>query len=255
MAKLAVLDPSGLFRAALASFLQGLGFDELIEVADLDELEKRAANGARPDVVLVNLSRRNETIEEIMRDIGELFDGVRVVFLAETLDLELLAQCFAAGGSGYLLENISRDTLGKSLTLVSAGGKVFPPELAPYIPSLAAKLTAPASGPSALQGSHLSDRELEILHCLTRGQSNKAIGQTLDIAEATVKVHVKRILRKIHASNRTQAALWAAARGLSAIVNVNELTPERELVAVGVDRASHHGAIREPFVLKSAAAK
>ncbi len=196
MAKLAVLDPSGLFRAALASLLQGLGFDDLVEAADLDELERCAGIGVRLDVVLVNLSRRDETIDEIMRDITERFDGARVVFLAETLDLERLAQCFAAGASGYLLENISRDTLAKSLTLVSAGGKVFPPELAPYIPHLAARPAAPANGTSPDRGSRLSDRELEILHCLTRGQSNKAIGQTLGIAEATVKVHVKRILRK-----------------------------------------------------------
>lgn len=144
----------------------------------------------------------------------------------------MLARCFAAGASGYLLENISRDTLGKSLTLVGAGGKVFPPELAPYISNFAVKSAEPANGATFPNELRLSGRELEILHCLTRGQSNKAIGQTLEIAEATVKVHVKRILRKIHASNRTQAALWAAARGLAAVATVGEhgAELERELV-------------------------
>lgn len=216
MAKLAVLDPSGLFRAALVSLLQALGFDQLVEAGDIGELKHRVGDGAGPDVVIVNLSRNSKPIDEIMRGVKQIFGGAHVVFLAEALDFELLARCFAAGASGYLLENISRDTLGKSLTLVSAGGKVFPPELAPYISNFAAKPAEPVNGAGLPNESRLSGRELEILHCLTRGQSNKAIGQTLEIAEATVKVHVKRILRKIHANNRTQAALWAAARGLSA---------------------------------------
>lgn len=220
MANVAVLDPSGLFRAALVSLLQGLGFTDLVAAGDLGELQRRIGTGTPPDVVLVKVSRETP-IAEAMREIGGAFGQARVVFLAETLDLDLLARCFAAGASGYLLENISRDTLGQSLTLVSAGGTVFPPELAAYIPNLAHKSAETAKSADVMPGSRLSDRELEILQCLTRGQSNKAIGQTLAIAEATVKVHVKRILRKIRASNRTQAALWAASRGIGSEVNLN----------------------------------
>ena len=60
----------------------------------------------------------------------------------------------------------------------------------------------------------LSERERQVLACLTRGESNKLIARNCSIAEATVKVHLKAILRKIAVSNRTQAALWALAHGL-----------------------------------------
>ena len=222
MAKLAVLDPSGLYRAGLASLLQALGFGVLVEGADIDELLHRVRDGAEPDIVLVNLPRNTRPIEALMRDVAEAFGHTRVVFLAETLDLDMLSRCFAAGASGYLLENITRDTLGKSLTLVASGGKVFPPELASFIPALAARPSEAEETPYLARDSRLSGRELQILQCLTRGQSNKAIGHALDIAEATVKVHVKRILRKIHASNRTQAALWAVSRGIGTIADANE---------------------------------
>jgi two-component system, NarL family, nitrate/nitrite response regulator NarL len=257
MAKLAVLDPSGLFRAGLVSLLQALGFVDLIEAADMDELARLVGDGPQPDVLLVNLSRPDQPIDEIMQEVNELFEHARVVFLAEALDLELLARCFAAGASGYLLENISRDTLSKSLTLVNAGGKVFPPELAPYISALAVKPADGANGLFLMSNSRLSGRELEILHCLTRGQSNKSIGQTLEIAEATVKVHVKRILRKIHATNRTQAALWAAARGLATIANINEpeSEPMRELVPAGMSPPHRHVAMRQAIALKTSPAK
>jgi two-component system nitrate/nitrite response regulator NarL len=64
--------------------------------------------------------------------------------------------------------------------------------------------------PSLAEGDFaLSDRERQILSCLIHGQSNKVIARELDIAEATVKVHVKGLLRKLRAANRTQAAVWA----------------------------------------------
>jgi DNA-binding NarL/FixJ family response regulator len=61
----------------------------------------------------------------------------------------------------------------------------------------------------------LSDRELEILRCLVNGDANKVIANRLAITEATVKVHMKSLLRKIKAGNRTQAAIWALHHGLA----------------------------------------
>ncbi len=65
---------------------------------------------------------------------------------------------------------------------------------------------------SELTACKLSAREAEILGCLTKGEANKVIARRLDITEATIKVHVKAILRKIGATNRTQAAMWASQR-------------------------------------------
>jgi len=65
------------------------------------------------------------------------------------------------------------------------------------------------NGNPALEASRLSDRETQILRLLTTGASNKLIARELGLAEATVKVHIKAILRKARAENRTQAAMWA----------------------------------------------
>ena len=62
--------------------------------------------------------------------------------------------------------------------------------------------------------THLSDREQQVLLCVARGESNKTIARSCSITEATVKAHVKAILRKIALRNRTQAALWAVEKGL-----------------------------------------
>ena len=63
--------------------------------------------------------------------------------------------------------------------------------------------------PAAKRAGRLTDREAAILHCLTQGASNKMIAHRLGVAEVTVKFHIKSILRKVQAANRTQAAMWA----------------------------------------------
>ena len=108
----------------------------------------------------------------------------------------------------------------KSLDLVMLGETVFPsiildlvrrqaaspePEVAESQPIIA------AIGDEEPVPKQLSVRETVILRCLMQGDSNKLIARKFDIAEATVKVHVKAILRKIQAKNRTQAAIWAAS--------------------------------------------
>lgn len=72
----------------------------------------------------------------------------------------------------------------------------------------------PLDRSTQLADVNLSDRELQVLQMLILGSANKVIGRELGICEATVKVHVKAALRKLHVSNRTQAAIWAVQHGL-----------------------------------------
>jgi two-component system, NarL family, nitrate/nitrite response regulator NarL len=74
----------------------------------------------------------------------------------------------------------------------------------------------PVNGPSGRNHHSLSEREVRILDGLVKGHANKVIARTCDIAEATVKVHMKSILRKIRVANRTQAAIWAMENGYAA---------------------------------------
>ena len=80
--------------------------------------------------------------------------------------------------------------------------------------------------------THLSDREQQVLLCVARGETNKTIARSCSITEATVKAHVKAILRKIALRNRTQAALWAVEKGLLChqhLLEQNELSGDGEI--------------------------
>jgi two-component system nitrate/nitrite response regulator NarL len=142
--------------------------------------------------------------------------SARIVMLADAFDPATVAAGWDAGVNGFCLSTHKHDVLVKSLELVMLGEAVLPaiivlPLAGAYAYSFYRK-PAEDSRESSANGHttrKLSNRESEILTCLTEGEPNKVIARRLNLSEATVKVHVKAILKKIGACNRTQAALWA----------------------------------------------
>lgn len=153
------------------------------------------------------------------------YPKARIVVLSDSFVLEDMKTAFQAGADGYCLATTGCEALIKYLDLVMLGEVVFPSAaflaaISSHSEKLDLSKDAPAIKVSSLQAtppseSHdspirtLSSREAEILQCLMQGAPNKVIARKLDVAEATVKVHIKAILRKIRVANRTQAAMWA----------------------------------------------
>ena len=216
MDSIMVVGPGSLFRAGLVSLLGAAGFTSILEADEIDQLKHRIDDKPSPNSLLIAVARSDDDIIGTMRVLRAWTPDAKIVLVAVALDLEIMGACFAAGADGYLLESISGEALRESLKLVGAGEKVFPSELATLFPVLVSQMHHPEGETLAVRNSHFSSRELQILGCLVTGQSNKAIANDLNIAEATVKVHVKRILRKAHVANRTQAALWGVASGVTA---------------------------------------
>jgi len=138
--------------------------------------------------------------------------------------LDELVSAFRAGANGYFVDVMPCDAFIKSMELLMMGETIFPPALSFVLDSEGDDLDKEVDHPGeAVPGDEnnqailvttddalapLSPREKSILRCLIEGDSNKCIARKIDIAEATVKVHVKAILRKIRVHNRTQAAIW-----------------------------------------------
>lgn len=131
--------------------------------------------------------------------------GVKIVVLANEADSLELDPREVAQLSGILTHDLSADAFVQCLRLICAGERVFPRGLAS-----GQKLRAPLSSTKPRSGrDRLSPREREVLAHVLEGHSNKMIARHLGMAEATVKVHLKSVLRKIRVENRTQAAIWA----------------------------------------------
>ncbi|WP_431862401.1 LuxR C-terminal-related transcriptional regulator [Azospirillum sp.] len=204
-------DTNKLFREGMKRLFDSSLFTVVGEAGSVQEAAA-ALTGAsvHPDLVLIDPTSGAEELEAVKALRAE-HPGMRIVILTGTLDTRLLSASLSAGADGYLMKDIACEALMQSLRLVMMGEKVFPTHLAALLVSGRAEDMG-AEVPTRRKG--LSQREVQILHCLLNGNSNKMIANHLKITEATVKVHLKSLLRKINASNRTQAAIWAMNNGM-----------------------------------------
>jgi DNA-binding NarL/FixJ family response regulator len=138
--------------------------------------------------------------------------GIAVVLIADREDVASVAEAFRAGVRGYIPSNLDLHLVVGILQLVSAGGTYMPALALEQADAGSSAGSAGADRALPLSGSivdTLTPKETEILRRLKDGKPNKIIAYELDICESTVKVHMRQIMRKLSATNRTQAALIA----------------------------------------------
>ena len=215
----ALLSDSLLLRSGLQHILRDTPFAiaEATSVTGPRRLHYCALNTA---LVIIEATQNTGRALEVIRQVRERSPETRIVALADQFDLSFVRTAHEAGVNGFCLNASGPEVLIKSLELVMLGETLVPSAILRSITVGAASdqdqpfqdnLTS-ESNLSELEACKLSVREREILGCLTKGEPNKLIARKLAITEATIKVHVKAILRKIGATNRTQAAMWASQR-------------------------------------------
>lgn len=210
-------------REGLKRILEEDGFEVVGSVSNLTDLEPYRDFDDGRHIILCDISNCAEAIS-VARGLRTRFDSSRIVFMAEEVGIESVSAAFGEGIDGYVIRSISCDPLKNVLRLVAAGEKAFPSQL---VSSLNANVWKMPPEKWDMDDLNLSDREMQILCCLVSGDANKVIARQLLITEATVKAHVKTVLRKLRVTNRTQAAIWAFTRGLGQDM-VPDLGPRME---------------------------
>ena len=154
-----------------------------------------------PDVVVMDLRMPGGGGVEAILQIRKEFPGARIIVMTTYDGDEDIHRALAAGAQAYLLKDMVRTELLQTIRNVHAGHRHIPPpvaaRLAEHTPHIA-----------------LSERELQVLKLIAKGLRNKEIGAALDIAEDTVKIHVKNIFGKLKVVDRTQAVVSASERGI-----------------------------------------
>ena len=154
----------------------------------------------RPDVTLMDIRMPNLGGIEAISILRETFPGARFIVLTTVAGDVQALRAFQAGAVGYLLKNLLRTELLETIRLIHGGRRRVPPDIAQQMAEHAAEET-------------LTSRELDVLRGVAGGHANKIIASDLKISEHTVKNHVKSILSKLGASDRTDAAMIALRRG------------------------------------------
>ncbi|MCW2240159.1 LuxR C-terminal-related transcriptional regulator [Azospirillum canadense] len=205
----ALIDSNNLFRQGLKALLADQEFQITREASSLSAALSMSAEENSPQLLLVDPAGMGDSVQ-VVQTLKAALPDARLVLLTGKLDGEVMAKAIQAGADGFLMKDMSVEALAQSLRLVMLGEKVLPSDLAALL------ISGRMNGSSVelpVSRKGVSQREAQILRCLLNGDSNKLIANQLNITEATVKVHLKSLLRKIDASNRTQAAIWGLNNG------------------------------------------
>ena len=204
-----LVDDHPLFRKGLAELFEHDGRIHVVGVAG-SLADARPLLAQRPDVLIMDLNLPEQNGVEAIQRLRE--EGLRIPVIALTMsDAEDdMAAALRAGARGYLLKSMEPDEVIEAIARAARGEVVV-------APAMTAKLVRLLDGkPDAASSlmDQLTQREREILACLTRGKSNKAIAQELDISIDTVKLHVRNVLTKLNLSSRVEAAVYAVRHDL-----------------------------------------
>jgi DNA-binding NarL/FixJ family response regulator len=221
-----------LLREGLARILRTANFRIVASVASVNDLLPSKPQLHQP---LFLIAHTGDSFDAAIEQIGIIRDRHptgRIAIVADRYRLGELVSALRAGANGYFVDVMTCDVFIKSIELVMMGETIYPPAflsfvLDPEINHLDEAVPrdeqeqeqAILIATEDMVAPQLSPREKSILRCLVEGDSNKSIARKIDIAEATVKVHVKAILRKIRVQNRTQAAIWGMKNGSPAPAN------------------------------------
>lgn len=195
------VDDHPLLREGVAALLAGQADLQLVAEASNGREAVDQFRTHRPDITLMDLQMPEMNGVEAMIAIRKEFPSARIIVLTTYVGDAQVLRALEAGARAYLLKTVLRKELPETIRLVHAGHKRIPPEVAA---GLAEHATDDA----------LSVREMEVLRLIASGNANKMIAASLSIAEETVKGHVKNILAKLDANDRTHAVTIALKRGI-----------------------------------------
>lgn len=213
--KFLVADDHPLVRRALSLSLEHIRPDAtLLEAESAAQARTHAMAHPDIDLVLLDLSMPDSEGLDGLRQIKALLGSTPIAVVSADESADTALRALAAGAAGYLPKSLPEDVLRAAISLILAGGL--------YVPSLVADAAGaspmptprrPAPAPSVNAGGNraapgagaLTQRQREVLDLVIEGLSNKEIAERLDLAEATVKVHMTAILRAYGVNNRTKA--------------------------------------------------
>ncbi|RDI60775.1 LuxR C-terminal-related transcriptional regulator [Microvirga subterranea] len=210
-----ILDTMKLRSAGLASLLEPWArlMGMKLQCAGLESVEQ--IGSCRMVVLSVGGSTvSNPEILDWIKHLRAKWPETALVVVSDREDSSEVARAFGAGANGFIPTNYEPEITRQALSFIIGGGSFFPPTILTDLPTHSDIMleTTNRRAQSGEPGearliNGFTPRQQEVLELLRRGDSNKVIGRRLSMTEATVKVHVRQIMRKLGASNRTQAAL------------------------------------------------
>jgi len=202
---LLIVDDHPLFRKGVIQLIQAEPAFRFVGEAASGKEGIQLANSLHPDMILLDLNMKDMNGIEVLKAIKDTEHDSRVIMLTVSDHAEDLMAALQAGADGYLLKDMEPEDLMQQLG-EAARGKIT---ISESLTQLLVTSLREKSRPTSLSAAGLTDQEGRILEHLIEGKSNKLIAREVGIAEGTVKVHVKHVLKKLNLRSRVEAAVWA----------------------------------------------
>ena len=205
--KILIVDDHALFREGLCHVLHELDQEmQILEAADFEKALHYVSLHPDLDLVLLDLNIPGKDGFSILDSITKQYPAMPVVILSASNHNNDVRRALDAGAMGYIPKESTSSVMLNALRLILAGGI--------YVPSNLANEDCTLSTAPNIQTLGFTPRQLEVLSLLIKGHSNKEIATQMNLAEATVKMHVTSIMKNLRVSNRTQAVVAAEKLGL-----------------------------------------
>lgn len=204
-----IVDDHYLAQVGLTSLLEAEGHD-VVGFCGTGEEAVSQNKQLQPDVILMDIRMPTMNGLEALRLIKEQTPEVKVVMVSIAEDENYIMESIRSGADGFLFKGSSGDEFLSCLEALKSGNLALSPCMATQIINKLVRNPKPSENP--LQA--LTKRQVEILHFMALGLSNKEIGTRLMVSENTVKYHLKKILQKTNAQNRTEAVAMAMNSGI-----------------------------------------
>jgi len=200
-----IVDDHPLFRKGVIQLIQAAAEFNFVGEAASGKEGIQLAHRLQPDMILLDLNMKDMNGIEVLKTLKNDGLDARIIMLTVSDQAEDLMAALQAGADGYLLKDMEPEDLMQQL-VEAAHGKIT---LSERLTHLLVTSLREKSRPNSLAEAGLTEQESRILQHLIDGKSNKLIAKDMGIAEGTVKVHVKHLLKKLNLRSRVEAAVWA----------------------------------------------
>lgn len=201
-----LVDDHAVIRSGLRFFLSTMPDIEVAGEASSGEMGLALCHQLKPDVVLMDLIMPGMDGITAIRLIKDAHPEIQIVTLTSFQEKEMIQESLKAGAISYLIKNVGAAELQNTIRMAYQGKSILAPEA---IQVLVSTVTD-----TAHVGDDLTGREMEVLFLMTNGLSNDQIAAELIVSRNTIRYHVRNILSKLEATNRTEAVSIAVKKGL-----------------------------------------
>jgi len=208
--RLVVADPHPVYLLGMEQLLSSEAEMQILALCSSADEALQAVRQQRPDVLILDITFRDRSGLELIRELRQENHPVKVIILAGMLDDEQTIETLRLGVQGVLLKSMPARLLLQCIHNVHAGGQWMEKQSLGHAFEKMLKREAGARRLATI----LTERETEIMCLVAKGLSNREIGERLAIGEGTVKVHVHNIYAKLGIGNRVDLTLYAQKKGL-----------------------------------------